>query len=124
MTTKTTDLPDTLFTAVGVFRAGADWIVEVAVPNFPTREDAEAYAPAFRIMLVDGRLRRDDGKGAGVFDESWREVLDSQLSLWKEKAPDEKGAPIDLPIERWQSEPGLSGGDFKPIAWRVDQDAI
>ena len=74
-------------------------------------------------MLVNGRLRRDDGKGSGVFDESWREVLDSQLSLWRAKAPGEKAESPELPVERWQSEPTLIS-DFTPVAWRVDEDKI
>lgn len=55
---------------MGVFQAGPDWNVEVPVPNFSARGDADTYAQAFRIMLVDGRLPCDDGKGTGVFDES------------------------------------------------------
>lgn len=74
-------------------------------------------------MLFDGRLRRGDGKGSNVFDESWREMLDSQLSLWRAKAPGDKAEPTELPVERWQSEPALIG-DFTPIAWRVDEDSI
>lgn len=74
-------------------------------------------------MLVDGRLRRDDGKNSGVFHESWREVLDSQVSLWRAKAPSEKAEPMELPVEQWQCEPALIG-DLTPIAWRVDQDKI
>ena len=61
-----TELPVTLFTAIGVFQGGPDWIVKVAVPNFPTQEDAEAYASAFRVKLVDGKLYRDDGKGLDI----------------------------------------------------------
>ncbi len=121
--TNTTQVPNILFTAVGIFQAGSDWIVEVAVPNFPTREDAEAYAPAFRIMLVDGRQRRDDGKGTGVFDESWREVLDSQVTLLRVKAPQGEPEPVNLPIAQWQSEPGLRN-EFEPVAWHVDQDKL
>lgn len=47
------NLPATLSTAIGVFRGGADWIVEITAPNFPTQDDAEAYAASFRIKLVD-----------------------------------------------------------------------
>lgn len=118
-----TKMPESLFTAVGVFQAGLSWIIGVAVPNFPTKEDAEAYAPAFRIKLVDGRLRRDDGKGAGVFDESWREVLDSQVTLFRAKAMGANPEPADLPIAQWHLEPSLSG-DFMPIAWHVERNAI
>lgn len=116
-------MPATLFTAIGVFQAATNWIIEVAVPNFPTREDAEAYAPAFRIKFNNGRLYRDDGKGVDVFDDSWREVLDSQITLSLMKPPGQDHELVILPIEQWHSMPGLLG-DFQPVDWRVEQDRI
>lgn len=121
--TDTTKLPETLYTAVGVFQAGPGWNVEVTVPNFPTKEDAEAYAEAFRIVLADGQLRRDDGKGTGVFDESWREVLDTHATLFRVQAAGGAREPVDMPIAQWQSEPSLAS-DFQPISWRVEEDKI
>lgn len=121
--TDTPKLPETLFTAVGVFQAGPRLNVEVSVPNFLTKEDAEAYAEAFRIVLADGQLRRDDGKGAGVFDESWREVLDTNATLFRVQAAGGAREPVEMPIAQWQSEPGLAT-DFQPIAWRVKEDKI
>ena len=119
----TTELPKTLYTAIGVFQTPAGWTIEVAVPNFPTHEDAEAYAPAFRIRLVEGRLLRDDGKGTGVFDESWREVLDSQVTLSRIKVPGQGPEPVALPIAQWHLEPGL-GAEFEPAGSRVELDPI
>ena len=57
----------------------------MAVSNFPTQEDAEAYATAFRIKLVDGKLFRDDGKGVEIFVDSLRDVLDSQITVTRAK---------------------------------------
>lgn len=116
-------MPKTLFTAIGAFQSAANWVVEVAVPNFPTQEDAAAYAPAFRIKLVDGRLLRDDGKGTGVFDDSWREVLDSQVTVSRMTAPGQKPESVELPIAQWRLEPGLSG-EFEPVGSHVEQEAI
>lgn len=123
MTTDTTKLPETLYTAIGIFEAGPEWNVEVSVPNFPTREDANAYAGAFQIMLVDGRLRRDDGKESGIFDESWREVLDSHAALFRMKAAEGVRERVDLPISQWHSAPGFVP-DFQPIAWDTVPDTI
>lgn len=117
------NLPATLYTAIGVFQGGPDWIVEVAVPNFPTQEEAEAYGSAFRIKLVNGKLFRDDGKGIAVFDESWRDVLDSQITVSRVKTADAEPERVDMPIARWSTEPGLSG-DFAPVNWHVEQDKI
>lgn len=117
------NLPVTFYTAVGVFQGGPDWIVEVAVPNFPTQEDAEAYAAAFRIKLVDGKLFRDDGKGVEIFDESWRDVLDSQITVCRVKAAGAEPEPVPMPVAQWSTEPGLRGS-FEPISWHVQQDKI
>ncbi|GAC1424122.1 MAG: hypothetical protein NVSMB6_25150 [Burkholderiaceae bacterium] len=117
------NLPATLYTAVGVFQGALDWIVEVAVPNFPTIEDAEAYAAAFHVKLVDGKLFRDDGKGVEIFDESWRDVLDSQITISRAKTAGAVPELVQLPIAQWSAEPGLSG-DLAPVAWHVEQDKI
>lgn len=117
------NLPATLYTAIGVFQGGPDWTVEVAVPNFPTQEDAEAYASAFRIKLVDGKLFRDDGKGVEVFDDSWRDVLDSHATISRARTPGADPERVELPIAQWSSDPSLSG-KFEPIAWHVEQDRI
>jgi hypothetical protein len=117
------NLPTTLYTAIGVFQGGSDWIVEVAVPNFPTQEDAEAYAAAFRVRLVDGKLFRDDGKGVDVFDDSWRGVLDSQITVSRVKAPGADPEEVQMPVEQWSAEPSLRG-NLEPVAWHVQQDKI
>jgi len=117
------DLPPTLYTAIGVFQGSQDWTVDVSVPNFPTQEDAEAYAAAFRVKLVDGKLYRDDGKGVDVFDESWRDVLDSQITVSRVKTPGANAEPVQIPVTQWAAEPGLSG-ELSPVAWRVEQDKI
>jgi hypothetical protein len=117
------NLPAILYTAIGVFQGGPDWRVEVAVPNFPTREDAEAYAAAFRIKLVDGKLFRDDGKGVGIFDDSWRDVLDSKITVSRTKTADASPERLPMPVAQWSGEPGLSG-DLTPVAWHSDQDRI
>jgi len=114
------NLPATLYTAIGVFQGGLDWIVEVAVPNFPTQEDAEAYAAGFRVKLVDGKLFRDDGKGVEIFDDSWRDVLDSQITVSRVKTAGANPEPVQMPVAQWSGEPGLSG-DLAPVAWHVEQ---
>jgi hypothetical protein len=119
----TTDLPAILYTAIGVFQGGPDWRIEVAVPNFLKWEDAQAYASAFRIKMVDGKLYRDDGKGAGVFDDSWRDVLDTDISVSRIKAPGSESDPVSLPVAQWASEPGLNG-EFTPVAWHVAEDKL
>ena len=118
-----TELPITLYPAIGAFQSGANWIVVVTVPNFPTKGDAEAYAAAFRIRFVDGRLYRDDGKGIGMFDDSWREVLDSQVTISRVKTPGQESVVVARPIAEWHLEPGLIG-DFEPVAWHVEQEKI
>jgi hypothetical protein len=118
-----TELPVTLYTAMGVFQGGPDWIVKVAVPNFPTQEDAEAYASAFRVKLVDGKLFRDDGKGVDIFDDSWRDVLDSQITVFGVKKAGADLVRVKMPVAQWTAEPGLSG-DFSPVAWHVDQEKV
>jgi hypothetical protein len=118
-----TQLPVTLFTAIGVFQGGPDWTVEVAVPNFPTQEDAEAYAAAFRVKLVDGKLYRDDGKGVEIFDESWRDVLDSQITVSRVNTPGAAPEAVHVSITQWVAQPGQSG-DLSPVAWHVEQDRI
>lgn len=117
------NLPATLYTAIGVFQGGPDWTVEVAVPNFPSQEEAEAYAAAFRIKLVDGKLFRDDGKGVGIFDDSWRDVLDSHVSVSRASVAGAQREPVNMPVARWSAEPGLSG-ELVPVAWRIEQDRI
>ena len=117
------NLPAILYTAIGVFRGAPDWMVEVAVPNFPTQEDAEAYAAAFRVKLVDGKLFRDDGKGVEIFDESWRDILDQQITVRRTNAEGAASEPVSLPVAQWPAEPGLRG-EFEPISWRVQQDRI
>ena len=116
-----TNLPVSLYTATGIFKGGADLTIEVDVPNFSTKDDAEAYAMAFRIMLIDGKLYRDDGKGTGVFDESWREVQDSQILILQGKTADGGDRPMNVAIAQWSSVPGLRG-DFAPNAWHVKED--
>lgn len=118
----TTALPPTLYTAFGVFQGGPDWTVEVAVPNFPSQDDAQAYAQAFRIRLVDGKLYRDDGKGVDVFDESWRDVLDSDIKVSRITAG---GQPqqVSLPVAQWAAQPGFSG-DLTPVAWHTEVDKL
>jgi hypothetical protein len=123
MMTDATKLPETLFTAVGVFQAGTDWTIEVSVPNFPTQEDAEAYAAAFRVKLVDGKLYRDDGKGVEIFDDSWRDVLDSQITVSRIQTPGAVPEHLHMPVAQWSAQPGLSG-DLSPIASRVELDKI
>jgi hypothetical protein len=118
-----TNLPVTLYTAIGVFQGDPNWIVEVCVEHFPTREDAEAYAAAFRIELVDGKLFRDDGKGVEIFDDSWRDVLDSKVSVSRVRTAGTDPEPVELPIAQWSTEPGLSG-KFTPISWRIEQETI
>lgn len=118
-----TNLPTTLYTATGVFQAGSDWRVEVYVPNFPTREDADAYAAAFRVTLVDGKLFRDDGKGVDVFDDTWRDVLDTQAALVRVNTPAGEGERVNLPIAQWESEPGFNS-DFQPIAWNTVRETL
>jgi hypothetical protein len=117
------NLPATLYTAIGVFQGGADWIVEIAVPNFPTQEDAEAYAAAFRIKLVDGKLFRDDGKGVEIFDVSWRYVLDSQITVSRVQVAGAEPEAVKMPVRQWSAEPGLSG-NLEAVAWHVQQDRI
>ncbi len=117
------NLPVTLYTAIGVFRGNPDWIVEVSVEHFPTREDAEAYAAAFRIELRDGKLFRDDGKGVEIFDDSWRDVLDSKVTVSRVKPTSIAPELLPLPIAQWTTEQGLSG-KFTPISWRIEQDTI
>jgi Uma2 family endonuclease len=117
------NLPATLHTAIGVFQGGPDWTVEVAVPNFPTQEDAQAYAAAFRVRLAEGKLYRDDGKGVDIFDDSGRDVLDSQITVFRAQAGGAQAAPVQMPVAQWSAEPGLSE-DLKPVAWRVQQDSI
>jgi len=117
------ELPVTLYTAFGVFQGGPNWTVEVAVPNFPTQEDAEAYAAAFRVKLVDGKLFRDDGKGVEIFDDSWRDVLDSQITVSRVQTPGAAPERLQLPVGQWAAQPGLSG-DLSPVAWHVEQDKI
>lgn len=117
------DLPETLYTAIGVFQGGPDWTIEVSVPNFPTREDAEAYAAAFRVKLVDGKLYRDDGKGVEIFDDSWRDVLDSHITVSHFETPGAAATQLQIPVTQWASQPGMSG-DLSPMAWRVAQDKI
>jgi hypothetical protein len=117
------NLPAALYTAIGVFRGGEDWTVEVAVPNFPTQDDAEGYAAAFRVKLVDGKLFRDDGKGVEIFDESWRDVLDSQITVSRVKAAGAEPEPVQMPVGQWSAEPGLSG-NLEAVAWHVQQDSI
>lgn len=123
MDIMSTILPATLYTAVGVFQGGPNWIVEVVVPNFTTQEDAEAYAAAFRVKLVDGKLFRDDGKGIEIFDDSWRDVLDSHITVSRVTAPGSAPEKVDLPVSQWTAEPGLND-DLAPIAWHVEQDSI
>lgn len=117
------NLPATLYAAIGIFQGGPDWIVEVAIPNFPTQEDAEAYAAAFRVKLVDGKLFRDDGKGVDIFDDSWRDVLDSQITVAHAKTAGAAPQSVPMPISQWSGESGLSG-DLVPVAWHVEQDRI
>ena len=117
------NLPVTLYTAIGVFQGDPDWIVEVSVEHFPTQEDAEAYAAAFRIELVDGKLFRDDGKGVDIFDDSWRDVMDSKVTVSRVRTTSADPEPVPLPIAQWTTEPGLSG-KFTPISWRIDQETI
>ena len=118
-----TNMPVSLYTAIGVFKGGSDLTIEVDVPNFSTKDDAEAYAMAFRIILVDGKLYRDDGKGTGIFDESWREVQDAQITISQEKTTGGEDRPLNISIAQWSSVPGLSG-DFAPIAWHVKEDTM
>lgn len=118
-----TNLPVSLYTVTGVFKGGSNLTIAVNVPNFSTRDDAEAYAMAFRVKLVDGKLYRDDGKGTGIFDESWREVQDSQITISQEKTTEVRDLPLSISVAQWSSVPGLSG-DFAPNAWHVEQDTI
>ena len=117
------NLPATLYTAIGVFQGGSEWSVEVAVPNFPTQEDAKAYAAAFRIKMVEGKLYRDDGKGVDIFDDSWRDVLDSQITVSRAQGAGAESESVHMPVQQWSNENGL-GGELAPVAWRVQQDRI
>ncbi|MFL6718081.1 MAG: hypothetical protein ACJ8G3_17170, partial [Burkholderiaceae bacterium] len=83
----------------------------------------EAYAAAFRVKLVDGKLYRDDGKGVDIFDDSWRDVLDSQITISRVQRAGAESKPVHMPVQQWSAEPGL-GGDLVPVAWRVQQDRI
>ena len=115
--------PVDLYTATGVFKGGSEMTIEVNVPNFSTREDAEAYAMAFQIKLVDGKLYRDDGKGTGIFDESWREVPDSQITVSQENTGGIENRPLTIATPEWSNVPALSG-DFASHAWHVKKDSI
>lgn len=92
-------------------------------PNFPTKVDAKPYAAAFCIKLVDGELFRDDGKGVEIFNESWRDVLDLQITVSRVKAAAAKPEPVQMPVRQWSAEPGLSG-NLEAVAWHVQQDSI
>ena len=122
----TAQLPEKLFTAVGTFQRGDDLRVEVAVPNFPTPQEAENYAQAFRIRQAGGKLLRDDGMGSGLFDETSREVLDSHVRCLR-KEPAQGGAEAFEPVEMAISELAqVTGSDdeFVPVAWRVEEDRL
>ncbi len=122
----TAQLPEKLFTAVGTFQRGADLRVDVAVPNFPTPEEAENYAQAFRIKQAGEKLLRDDGMGSGLFDETSREVLDSHVR-WLRKRPAQDSAdafePVEMAISALAQDPG-SDDEFVPVAWRVEEDRL
>jgi hypothetical protein len=122
----TAQLPEKLFTAIGTFQRGADLRVEVAVPNFPTLEEAENYAKAFRITHTGTTLLRDDGLGSGLFDETSREVLDSHVR-WLRKNPAQDGAdaflPVEMAISGLAQQPGAND-EFVPVAWRVEEDRL
>lgn len=117
------NLPAVLYTAIGAFQGGPGWTVEVAVPNFPTEDDAQAYAAAFRVRLVEGKLYRDDGKGVDIFDDTWRDVLDSQITVFRTQVTGSGPEPVPMPVAQWPAEPGLSG-DLRPVSSRVQQDRI
>ena len=121
--TMNTNRPVDLYTATGVFKGDSAMTIEVNVPNFSTREDAEAYAMAFQIKLVDGKLYRDDGKGTGIFDESWREVPDSQITVSQENTEGIESRPPTIATLQRSSVPALRG-DFTLHAWHVKQDTI
>ena len=122
----TAQLPEKLFTAIGTFERGPDLRIDVAVPNFPTPQEAENYAQAFRIRHADGKLLRDDGMGSGLFDETSREVLDSQVT-WHRAGATANGAdgvaPDAMTIAQLAEDVG-SNGDFVPVAWRVEEDRL
>lgn len=117
------NMPTTLYTATGIFEAGPSWHVVVSVPNFPSEDDAKAYAEAFRIRLVDGKLFRDDGKGVDIFDDTWRDVLGSQVALVPSSASAAQSSRVDVPIAQWESEQGFSS-DFKPVAWETAPETL
>ena len=122
----TAQLPEKLFTAIGTFERGPDLRIDVAVPNFPTPQEAENYAQAFRIRHADGKLLRDDGMGSGLFDETSREVLDSQVT-WHGAQARRNGtdgaAPQTMAIAQLADDAG-SNGEFVPVAWRVEEDRL
>ena len=122
----TAQLPEKLFTAIGTFERGPDLRIDVAVPNFPTPQEAENYAQAFRIRHTDGKLLRDDGMGSGLFDETSREVLDSQVT-WQGAQASRNGAdgaaPQAMTIAQLAEDAG-SNGEFVPVAWRVEEDRL
>ena len=112
-----------LYTATRVFKGGSDLTIEVDVPNFSTRDDAEAYAMVFRIRIVDGRLYREDGKNTGIFDDSWREVPDSQITVSQVTIAGVEVRPSTTAVAQWLSVSGLNC-DFTPHAWHVEQGTI
>lgn len=119
-------LPEKLFTAVGTFAHAAGLRIEVAVPNFPTRQEAEDYARDFAIKLDQGLLVRNDGKAGGLFDEDPREVLDSQVTISR-KAQDAGNAdapePVTMTIAQLVREIGPEAA-FEPVASHVEEDRI
>lgn len=120
----TVALPENLYTAIGTFQGGPDLRVDVAVPNFPTRQEAEDYARAFRIKRADGLLLRDDGMGSGLFDETSREVLDSQVVV--SRKPPQAGSadgyePAAMTIAQLAQIPDLND-ELVPVAWRVEEE--
>ena len=120
----TAPLPAKLYTAIGTFQRGQDLRVDVSVPNFPTQQEAENYAQAFRISHANETLLRDDGMGSGLFDETSREVLDSQVA-WHRKNPEQDSADAFAQVEMTiaQLDPG-SDEDFIPVGWRVEEDRL
>ncbi|SMP63778.1 hypothetical protein [Noviherbaspirillum suwonense] len=119
------ELPAKLYTAVGTFQCGQDLRIDVAVPNFPTEQEAEDYAQAFGVKLADGLLFRNDGKAGGLFDEDPREVLDSQVAISRRSQDGgaESYRPESITIAQLAAAPGFDGA-FQPVAWRVEEDRI
>lgn len=74
------------YTAIGIFQGDADWNVSVRVAGFLTQAVAERYAGSFHIRLMNGRLYRDHVDSATPGNNSWIEVMDSDVSVARLKS--------------------------------------